>query len=352
MRKLLRNSIFCLALVLCNTSVESAEFGENAFDLRTDFAIPDAPAFKILNLDGSEIHRPTSARDLAVAVSDFLKINNNITLPQQLALEFSPGLLMGGKSLTIKKYRDNRFWYRTRISIATAQEEGSTTATKLAIGVRSTLVDKSDMRMDTIFFQKATELAFEINNYVMSLITGPMDNNAISQMTQRPDVKAKVKEFEDEFRRNYMEKWTEEHWNARIDEYAFAVLFQSPDSTAEKLELEQLSAWFTSARSIGTSAQLLLGARASMTRKEFGSDEYDSKFTLSSRMYSGTNKAKVFVEGQFAAFQNQKSQWLFNSGGEMLLKDGFWIEFSAGGAYNTSVKHTRLVTEFELKYGL
>lgn len=351
MRKHLITILLCLALGLGATSVVSADFGKKAIDWRTDFAVPDAPAFKILNLDGSEIHRPTSVKDLAIAVSDFLLTNNSITLPQQLALEFSPGLLMGGKSLTIEKYRRNPWWYRTRISIATARDKESTTAIKRAIGLRSTSVDNSDLRMDTVMIIKATALAKTIIDYTNSLITGPIDNDAVNEMRQRPDVKAQIKEFEEEFRRE-LTKWTEKNWNARIDEFAFAFLFESQDSTSERLELEQFSAWYTSARGIGTSAQLLLGARASMTRKEFGSEEYDSKLTLSSRLYSGTNKAKIFAEGQFAAFQNQKSEWLFNSGGEMHLKDGFWIEFSAGGLYNSADKHTKLVTEFEIKYGL
>lgn len=350
MKSRLVNLMLCSSLVLFTTNVALAEFGEKAFELRTDYAVPDAPAFKILNLDGSEIHRPTSVRDLAIAVSDFLKINNNITLPQQLALEFSPALLMGGKSLTITKYRENPWWYRARISIATAREEGSTTATKLAVGFRSTIVDKSDMRMDKKFIDEAENLAARINDYVFSLKDSATDETAT--IRQRPDVQAEIAKFQEEFRRDYMEKWTEEKWNAHIDELAFAALFQSPDSTAEKLELQKLSAWFTSARGWGKSSQLLLGARASMKRQEFGSDKYDSKLTVSSRLYSGTNKAKVFAEIQLAAINNQRSEWLLNTGGEMLIKQGFWIEFSAGGAYNTAVKHTRLVTEFEIKYGL
>lgn len=342
------NSIICISLLVSSSSVVSADFGKKAIDWRTDFAVPDAPAFKILNLNGSEVHRPTSVKDLTIAVSDFLLTNNNITLPQQLALEFSPGLLMGGKSLDVHKYRQNPWWYRTRISIATARDEGSTTATRLALGLRSTSVDKSDLRMDTVMIVRATELTSAINNILVSKKTR---TNTIEEIQQLPEVISDIAKLEDGFR-NELKEWTEKNWNARIDEYAFAFLFQSLDSTAERLELEQFSAWYTSARGIGTSAQLLLGARASMTRKEFGSEEYDSKLTLSSRLYSGTNKTKVFAEGQFAAFQNQKSEWLFNSGGEMHLKDGFWIEFSAGGAYNTAVKHTRLVTEFEIKYGL
>ena len=86
---------------------------------QVDFAIPDAPAFKLLNSEPSSILRPTTVRELTTTFSNFVQNGSSLTIPNAIAIEFSPGLLVSGQTLSLDAYRKLDWWYRLRVSGAT-----------------------------------------------------------------------------------------------------------------------------------------------------------------------------------------------------------------------------------------
>src|SRR5210317_1994224 len=72
-----------------------------AKELAPNYAVPDAPAFNILNENPDNILKPSSVKDVGLAFADFLGEDERITLPKAFALEFSPALLINGKSLSL-----------------------------------------------------------------------------------------------------------------------------------------------------------------------------------------------------------------------------------------------------------
>ena len=127
-----------------------------AHEHRMNYSVPDAPAFKLLDTDPSNVLKPTSVRELAIGLSDFLRSDNSIVLPQSFAVEFSPGLLIGGKTLTLAGYRKHPALYRTRLSIATNRPEDAAAATTVAFGIRVTQIDQSDLRTDSEYIEAAS----------------------------------------------------------------------------------------------------------------------------------------------------------------------------------------------------
>jgi hypothetical protein len=320
---------------------------------KTDFTVPDAPAFDMLDTEVNEILRPSSFRELALAASD---IGSSDKIPK-MAIEFAPFMLLRGKSLTIKDYRARPWLYRMRVSIATAQAEDGTSASSLAIGLRGTITDDQDLRMNDSVITAATELATQINNLMVSEVKGPPGEDEAVGVVATPDhLKDKIAELEAEFRRQHLEPLAEaaagRTWNARLAEYALAALFQSRDSSAENLQFQQFAAWYTSAWGFDNWGQLLIGARMSLAKPNFESEELDINATFSSRLYVGTNTAKVLAELLLSSQEDQKVELMFNAGGEARLTSGLWAEFTAGALHSGATKRAKLVTDFRLKYGL
>jgi hypothetical protein len=316
---------------------------------RVNFSIPDAPAFKLLGTYPSNILKPVSVRDLAIGISDFLGSDNSIVLPQSFSVEFSPGLLIGGKTLTLTEYKKHPALYRTRLSFATNRPEDGSSATALGFGIRVTQIDESDLRTDSTYVEKATELAEEITRIVAAEreSLGPLV--PLEQIKESPEVKGPSENMERAFC-DFKEKLMDEKWNARILEYAVALRATSPDSLGQNLKIDNVAAWYTSGYGFGSWGQLLLGLNGTYEKDSLDGD-YEPSVSLSSRFYIGTNQYKVFAEGQWSIEDERKPQWLLNGGGEVKLSGSIWANFSAGTEYVRDTKKTRLVTDFTLKYG-
>jgi hypothetical protein len=132
-------------------AAQTVEKASNAVKLATlDLGVPDSPAFAILGLSPESIVRPASPRDLAATVLNGLDRQGN--LQSGIALDFAPRFLFAGNALTYNRYHDSpvtRVSARTQLSFATAKgTSDSDKSRRTAVGVRITLWDKGDPRLD------------------------------------------------------------------------------------------------------------------------------------------------------------------------------------------------------------
>jgi len=181
-----------MSILSNNLFAQSNPETELASQYRVNFSIPDAPAFKLLGADPSNILKPASVRELAIGFSEFLGSDNSIILTKSFALEFSPGLLIGGKKLTLKNYQKNPWMYRTRISIATNQSENENKATTLAFGIRVTKTDESDLRTKKNYEEESTRLAKQINDYISIERKRLGPTIPLDEIKELPEVKKEI----------------------------------------------------------------------------------------------------------------------------------------------------------------
>lgn len=329
------------------TAQDSSVVAKYAKDLRTKFAVPDAPAFNILSETPSDILKPASVKDIAIGFSGFLGDDNKLTLPKSFALEFAPGLLINGKNLTLDDYRKNAWLYRLRLSLATSRMDNAKTATNLAFGIRVTINDESDPRTNKEYIDEATKLAKEIQDIIdeRRKVLGP--TATIAEIENDQKLISAKKDLIDKFR----VKWLEEKWNKNISELAVAVKASSKDSLAQNVVLSKFSFWFTTAFGIEDWGQFLFGANAN-SEKDLVSNKFQSSGSLASRFYAGTNNYKVYFQIEGTLVENSKSKWLFNSGLEIKVQENIWAEFTAGIENSNQLSQSSLVTDFKLKYGL
>ncbi len=140
---------------------------------RLDFAIPDHPAFNILDDNPDEILRPSGSEIFSMIYSNFITGRVPV-IPKDFAMEFSPGQLIKANTLQYGDFRVNsvrtkrsgettsfypninpkEILYGTRISIGTKINDDVDSLQNLGIGLRIPLINKGDYRADTVYQNK------------------------------------------------------------------------------------------------------------------------------------------------------------------------------------------------------
>jgi hypothetical protein len=309
---------------------------------RVEFAVPDAPAFTLLGTDQSQIVRPVSVREFAVAVSDFVGGGAGFTIPRAFAVEVSPGLLIGGKRLSLAAYQRNATLYRLRVSIATHSPASGGGPTEIAFGIRVNLVDESDLRTNVAYVDSATAIADSINQIYEAARerVGPPPTPIV--LTE--DELARVGRIE----AGLKDAWARKKWNARMLEIAGGIRASAADSTGQDLHSQEGAGWATFATGFGRWGQLLVGCKFATSRDSLSS-LFHTAGSLSMRFYVGTNRIKIFLETG-GLWQQGNDSWLLNSGGESLLFGKTWVSFAAG-LDNAGGGKTTLRTSLAIKLG-
>jgi len=356
--RFLRTLLASSVLILCNPAVVLAQRGtedtlsvqENAAKAWVDYAVPDMPAFAILGSEPTTVLRPTSAREVGVAIANFL--SNGQVLPKAFAAEFAPYMLLANKSLS--DYQRKLCCYRTRLSIGTRANDNG--GTEIGLGLRFTLWDKSDLRTDAEFqkrviravraekairdeydrmytsrglkkdpdsFQRildaAVEIALDSSERRVSLL-GIVDakHDSASVATVNRVISADRE----------MAKDTK--WNEGILEVGVAIMASSPDSTAKRLNTDRYALWLSGALPmVGNSGQAIGSLKASASR-DAGDRRWGSEGSLSVRFYAGKNSHKGYLGFDGSIGTRMHAVFNVNLGGELNLANGLWIDFSVG----------------------
>ncbi len=307
-------------------------------NLTQNFAVPDLPAFNALDVAPGNLLRPSTPKEFAVVAGNFYG-GNTIIIPKSLAVEVSPILITKSKSLTIQDYQKCPAFYNLRISVGTLRD--STNASKIAIGLRTTIFDHGDIKyksnLDTVvkFLEKRNNGRVE---YITKNLKTPGDDAELKKLSSEYDAL-----FNDTL--NYV---VEKGWNAARLDVALAYVGASPDSTAKNIRFSSLTFWSTLALPIKRNGQLLIGfclINSGSTDKSY------TTLSLPVRAYFGNNGLKGFLEGQYTYKQSdQTNQALVSLGCEYKLTNSVWAQFSAGMNRNFTDNTSNLTSDFRLIY--
>lgn len=318
-----------LGLLLVATAMPPALAAQRPDSLaqqyEVDFAIPDAPALQLLQVGESSILRPTTVRALTAGLSDLFEGEGGggLQVPNAFAIEAAPFLLARGPRLTLPRYRANPALYRTRVSAAARRSDGTGNLTGIALGLRLTLSDGADLRMNQAYVDSATVLATSINEvYVNARIRAGRPPAPIVLTEAEQDSVSRLIE-------PFRKRWAQTRWNANVFDVAAGLMAASADSLGNDLTVGNVAAWGTWGRGWGDWGQLLLGGRGTFGRDALGAERALGG-SMGARFYAGTNAYKVFLEGQGTVGTDDEPGWLLNSGGEARLYNRFWANFSAG----------------------
>lgn len=314
-----------------------------AKDYKVDFAIPDSPAFKLLQVEESAILRPQTVRDLSLAFQGFTGNSFAFVIPKQLGIEVSPGLLIDGSKLRLQDYQARRFLYATRLSGATGRD--TLNRGQLSAGVRFSLVDEQDLRRRGA--AGSDTLITRITGSMVKVYVAARERvGPTASLVLNSDEKTALKALSDSIK----QYWSDTYWNAKSIEFALAARALAADSLGRNPKMDELAGWLTYADGVSDWGQLLLGAKFGSARDAAGA--FNTSNTFAARFYVGSNALKGFVEGQQASGGSTGSQWLVNSGVELRIPSVGWINASAGYTSAPSGEKPRMISSFKFKAGV
>jgi hypothetical protein len=315
--------------------------------VKLGFAVPDIPAFKALGLDPSNILRPSEAKDIALMFGSF-RSNGNFVIPRDLAVEVTPALLFK-PWFTLQEYQKKgllRAFTKTRLSLGTSEDEGSGVH-NLSLGLRTSLVDKGDFRLDRDLLREKLyplqdAFVVKVNNRLREIIIqsgGPLKYDSMYTKPQQDSILDVVqneigKETLDEPYNKAVEDFKKQNWNAARMDFAYSLVLQSPDSLLGDVKVYKHLFWLAYATRPGkncTWAQLLFSINNGVYRYQ---DQFYNDFTANFRFYGGVNKVKGFIEAQYRNTDSPISPRLetlyAQIGVEANVFKGIWVHFGTG----------------------
>ncbi len=338
---------------------------------KLDFAIPDHPAFSILNNNTDNILRPGNSNELfSLIYANFLNGKTPV-IPKDLSVEFAPVQLSGMNTITYADYKKNgkRILYDCKLSIGGKTSEDGDTLQNFAIGLRTTWVDKTALSANQEFVDsvcKALKLsARDEHGFILSLINEGQLYNGKS--FNEDDVAADngLRDFVDSLynlnRENFKDarffsikelrdQYKKKTWNKFKFETAIAFKFSSADSIVRNGYLSKFQLYNTLAVPLGKSGQWLIGINVSSERRDsvkitvvdsvntiMDPVKYQNTIgTLAMRFYVGSNNFKSFIETSLKNGSDKLLNIGLNIGTEINLADGLWGAINLGNNWMKS----------------
>lgn len=321
-----------------------------ASGFRIDFAVPDAPAFQLLESESSDILRPSSVREFATSFSSFVNADQGFSIPKTFAIEFSPGLLIGGNRLTLKGYRARSWLYRSRLSAGIKRLDGETGPSQIAIGFRTSIIDESDLRQDTALMNDIAKITGHILQIAKNQAAPPPLEGGGAEIVKLTG-NITIDSLNQALTKRIADAQADQRWNKEALDVAGAVLLVAQDSLGQNLRSFEIAGWITYATGLGTSwGQLLIGSKLS-TKRDSVAGDLGFSGSVSTRLYIGANSYKVFAETQFKK-QRGSELLSLNGGGEARLARGVWFSFGGGVERNFDQKKWNVLSKFSIKLGL
>ncbi len=346
------------ALLTVRATVASSQQANTAGStkiVQAEFAVPDAPALKMLDVDASTILRPATVKALTASLASS---SGDISfIPKAFALEFSPGLLKDGEHLSVDDYTNRQFWYRTRISFATKRGDGASARTHIASAARFSLQDKSDLRTNADYTKALLALTdFKADSMVAVAELKAAEHVPVgtpltsAQQARINSVIAAMKLTSKALVEAVKHAKEEAEWNADVADAAFGIRASSPDSTGKATRFDGVAGWLTKGWGIAPNVQLLIGGRGAYERQP--SDTATKNDLQGSgdgvvRLYFGSNSYKVMAEAQGTGGK-MLPKWLLNAGGELHLSTIIWINASVG--WKSEGSTGKFVSSFKVNF--
>lgn len=363
-------------------------------EIRVNMAIPSSPAYQILGGEPSNLLRVSNPREFSVAASDFVS-NGSLVIPQNFGVDFSPFMVLENGGLLKDSTKGTKF-RPLRISFGSESQPNDSTgnmqlAQNVGIGLQYTftkpgtsfqgykdvlrkalqpLTNDYETRTDSLRKEYYQKMGVNITQFMAtapdSAVTKLLDaRNAWADSVYNTLPSRISKESFGVTVANVKKKFKRDTWNDFRVDVATAILLNSPDTlltvSTDSLRgpdttvtLQEVGFWGTvSFPLLGTNwLQGMAGGNYTMTRSTTA-DEFKSVYSLSARLYLGSNRLKGFIEGQYKGNQvTDLNSYLVTIGTELNVIDGIWLNFYAGLSQDVGAERNRIVTQFNLHFSL
>ena len=335
-----------------------------------DLAVPESPAFAVLGLSPQNVIRPTSPRQLATELLNGIDQNGNFQ--SGIAIDFAPHLLILGDKLTIREYRDvykdnkkvknnyiTRLFSRTQLSVATAKGvNDDDKSIRLATGLRVTLFDLGDPRLDTLLTD-----CFE------NALTFPEPKQGETNEDYRKrfntwaetSAKPKLQECRNDARKR---NWNQSSWAIGV-----VPTWISTSGDTSDLEWDGVGVWsslaygFEVVPTLEDTSQFIIYAQY-RTDEEVPLEGMSGKFLTQNSVFIGGRllvsplSNKLFIAEFKGGYIYQdpddrkaENSYVFSIAGNVRIIDNVWLEISVGGRSKDSNGDGQAFVLSSLKWG-
>jgi hypothetical protein len=348
-----------------------------------NYAVPESPAFKILGVSPDNILKPTSTRDIAIAVGNYYS-TNNASIPKNLSVDIAPSLFNPAVSLIEYQNFWTRLWYTSTFSVGTLANSNGSYA--VSAGFKLKIIDEADLRTNTKlndfmsrngFYvqdaflyavnEEAKELAAKDTSktksdakkvgdalfQVYSSIADTSTEMARQIYHEVIDVKkleyGKNHHFNFNALSEFRDSLKETLWNALTWDVGIATLFASKDSLIKDISApSKAGLWTALGLPLGISAQLLIGANALLLDDK---DGFLNQWSggLGARLYYGVNSIKGFAQAESDFQQSVLPLDKVGIGLETTFFDGIWFDVVLG-VQKTGSQNATFTPSFNISY--
>ncbi|HYW09070.1 MAG TPA: hypothetical protein VE913_19070 [Longimicrobium sp.] len=281
--------------------------------------------------------RPGLMHDLALSFRGFDGEGGGFRLPQSFGVEVAPLFLR--RSFRREEYARNAVLSRLRLSLATRRGSEEGFATVLSFGARTSLVDRADLRTDTIYRNRILPLLDLIGALGDSMRFAGFQECPTNdfQCLSRPAETVRRLPNVSERRRELVARlWAlrdsvvEAHWNAPVLDVAYAGRITARDSLGNDPSVTAHVGWASWGFPVGRWGQFVLGARAGYEEND-SSGDWHSSLRGGGRLYAGSNSFKGFVEAGIGSTEDER--WTAHGGAEVKVLNGVYAALSTGYEY-------------------
>lgn len=321
---------------------------------KTNYAVPDQPGFLLLGGQPSKIFRNSKILPLSL-ITEFFD-GTRLTLPKSLGVEIAPYQLIQ-MNQSFQNYNKNYILNHTAISLGTIKDSNG--ISNIAIGLKMTLLDKTDPNRDPVYTKKVIAKLRQdvknrerlINEYMeKNGITDPFElGNEMHNKKLKTYLAEKMSDLQEI--KKMSEEYQNEHWNKLKIDLAVGALNSTHNGSLDSLQFSKFGTWLTMSSPLlkNSQSQNVLGIH-------YGFIQNDAIHTLSisDRVYFGSNKLKGFIEGQ-ANYNTRYNGlgYLTNLGGEYNILGSIWLDFSFGIYKDLETGNTgRFNSVFHLRYSM
>jgi len=344
---IMRYVAFTLVLFIITWSIYAQSVIDDLESI--NFTMPSSPAFDLLGVSPSEIHKPGLPRDFQISW-----LLSGGGLNPNIAIEMEPGWLFFNRSKSRSAYQKSSWLFKTasslNFSMGTAKVDNEQS---LAYGLKLNLYNARDPLLDDALIEQLTptftKQEIEYNELLIKLNIASEAAEIDSLNNVLGLLKSVIAEDSVKFRNKSQEvytNWEKENWNAtmldlgfgQVFNYELPTIFEVVDTTIEtnlEFNSKAYAIWLSGV--IGLGKKGLINAMAKYTRSTNGNEGI--KAGLNARY--GNEKINIYTEYIYNTTNNLKSTIVY--GADYRLENGFVIQTSLKTMFNNKFELKQLI---------
>jgi hypothetical protein len=323
--------------------------------LTVGFTVPESPAFTFLGVSPTKVSRASNARDLGAALIN--SVDSTGRLLTGVALSATLWTLLPDVSVGLPKYQTDWKAYalaNTQLSLGTVRASGDSGDTDIGLGLRTTLLDRSDPMQSATFTSDLTKLLSECIKAAKPIFK-PED---VGKTPVSVDAGAGYAAVQCGLAGDSLirKKWNATNWNKPALSFGLGTGWRVPGSRFGDMNYLGVSTWLVGSFPAGGGSQVIAHLQYDHRARRDTLRATDV-LTFGGRMTRGAATRNLFVEvigtkrlNTVPGVSRSNVQW--SGGVELQIAPDYWLSTGFGKRYSEQGEPDRVAVIANLRWGI